>query len=443
MTVRARPALAAVLVAGLLGGPSQVPPAAAATAVPSAATAVPSAATAADPSDRKAGVDRQIDRLREALEDTSRDLAEAYLALRRTEAGLPAARQALASATARVVTAQRHHEEVVQQLLVAQATETRAAEQLLANAAATQAAERRLGNIAAETYQSGGLTALNIALDPRSPSDFADRMSLVDTVMGLQAAALRDLSARQAEGAAQQAYLVAVRQQVAGLEAAAAKALTAAQQARTAAAAAKAQLDALVAQQRAHAATVARTKAGEAARLRALQAESAQLGRLLAARAAAARAAAARAAARTPSRRTRGDSPPPAAGGVLAYPVSSAITSEFGLRLHPILGYYRLHAGADFAASCGTPVYAAGSGRVIRAGWSGGYGNQVVIDHGLVRGVGLATTYNHLSRIVRSGGSVSRGQLIAYAGTTGLSTGCHLHFETWENGTPVNPRRWL
>lgn len=113
------------------------------------------------------------------------------------------------------------------------------------------------------------------------------------------------------------------------------------------------------------------------------------------------------------------------------------------MRFHPILHYWRLHAGMDFAVACGTPVHAAASGRVISAGWGGGYGNRIVVGHGIERGVSLATTYNHLSRIVVSGGSVSRGELIGYSGTTGSSTGCHLHFETYENGTPVNPRRWL
>ena len=86
---------------------------------------------------------------------------------------------------------------------------------------------------------------------------------------------------------------------------------------------------------------------------------------------------------------------------------------------------------------------AAADGRVFRAGWRGAYGNSILIDHGIIRGVDLVTTYNHLTSIVVSGGSVSRGQLIGYSGTTGWSTGCHLHFETLEDGLFVNPRNWL
>ena len=85
-------------------------------------------------------------------------------------------------------------------------------------------------------------------------------------------------------------------------------------------------------------------------------------------------------------------------------------------------------------------------GEVIRANQSaayGGYGNQLVIDHGLLRGVDLTTSYDHLTSFVVTSGPVRRGQLVAYSGTTGLSTGCHLHFETRQDGTPVNPRLWL
>jgi murein DD-endopeptidase MepM/ murein hydrolase activator NlpD len=108
-----------------------------------------------------------------------------------------------------------------------------------------------------------------------------------------------------------------------------------------------------------------------------------------------------------------------------------------------VLGYRKLHNGQDFGAPCGTPVYAAADGTVVETGWAGGYGNRVVIAHGSVNGVSLATTYNHLSSFAGASGSVSRGQVVGYVGTTGMSTGCHLHFETRESGTPVDPVKWL
>jgi murein DD-endopeptidase MepM/ murein hydrolase activator NlpD len=126
--------------------------------------------------------------------------------------------------------------------------------------------------------------------------------------------------------------------------------------------------------------------------------------------------------------------------------VNAPVSSEFGFRFDPVMQRYQLHAGIDFAANCGTPVHAAADGDVIMAtpeSQSGGYGNRLVIDHGFLRGVDLTTTYNHLTSFVVTGGHVARGQVVAYSGTTGFSTGCHLHFETRQDGTPVNPRNWL
>lgn len=116
------------------------------------------------------------------------------------------------------------------------------------------------------------------------------------------------------------------------------------------------------------------------------------------------------------------------------------ISSEFGMRSHPILGYTRLHAGADIGASTGEPVHAAADGIVLLAEARGGYGNTVVIAHGS----SLGTVYAHNSALqVQPGQQVKRGDVIALAGSTGLSTGPHVHFETRIKGEPVNPRNFL
>lgn len=130
--------------------------------------------------------------------------------------------------------------------------------------------------------------------------------------------------------------------------------------------------------------------------------------------------------------------------GFLSQPVAGVVTSEFGMRLHPILGVTLLHSGIDFSGGCGAPITAAADGVVHSTPYDGSRGNYVVLDHGVQRGVNLTTAYLHLqSFAVSPGQSVSRGQVVGYEGTTGSSTGCHLHFETRENGTPVNPRTWL
>jgi murein DD-endopeptidase MepM/ murein hydrolase activator NlpD len=122
--------------------------------------------------------------------------------------------------------------------------------------------------------------------------------------------------------------------------------------------------------------------------------------------------------------------------GTLQRPVPGTVSSNYGMRRHPILGYSRMHRGMDFRAGYGTPILAATDGRVTRAGWAGGYGQQVRIAHS----DGIMTSYSHMSRIVaRPGAMVRQGQVIGYVGSTGLSTGPHLHYELYKNGVAVNP----
>ena len=122
--------------------------------------------------------------------------------------------------------------------------------------------------------------------------------------------------------------------------------------------------------------------------------------------------------------------------GGATMPVAGRLTSGFGVRRHPILGYLKMHKGLDLAAPMGAPIRAAMDGVVTMAGRAGGYGNFVKLDHSS----GMATGYGHMSRIaVRNGERVSRGEIIGYVGSTGLSTGPHLHYEMWKNGVPTNP----
>jgi murein DD-endopeptidase MepM/ murein hydrolase activator NlpD len=122
----------------------------------------------------------------------------------------------------------------------------------------------------------------------------------------------------------------------------------------------------------------------------------------------------------------------PSSSGFI-WPVSGPVTSGFGWR------WGRMHEGIDIGAACGTPIRAAASGTIVYAGWMDGYGNIIIIDHG----GGMGTAYGHQSAIYVGGGSVSQGQTIGAVGSTGHSTGCHLHFEVRVNGTPVNPLSYL
>jgi murein DD-endopeptidase MepM/ murein hydrolase activator NlpD len=123
-----------------------------------------------------------------------------------------------------------------------------------------------------------------------------------------------------------------------------------------------------------------------------------------------------------------------------ARPVPGEIRSGFGSRVHPIYGTIRMHNGVDMAAAIGEPIYACRAGTVLQAGWNGGYGNTIVIDHG----GGMATLYAHQSSLGAGvGAQVGAGQVIGYAGSTGASTGPHLHFEVRQNGNPVDPVPYL
>jgi murein DD-endopeptidase MepM/ murein hydrolase activator NlpD len=127
--------------------------------------------------------------------------------------------------------------------------------------------------------------------------------------------------------------------------------------------------------------------------------------------------------------------PAPVESGLMM-PANGPITSYFGNRYHPILHFTRFHAGVDIGAGWGSPIVAAADGQVVSAGWSGGYGREVEIAHG----GGVVSLYGHMSEIVASPGSfVRRGQVIGYVGSSGLSTGPHLHFEVRQSGQPVNP----
>ena len=126
--------------------------------------------------------------------------------------------------------------------------------------------------------------------------------------------------------------------------------------------------------------------------------------------------------------------------GTMIWPADGPVTSPFGWRTHPIFGTQRLHTGIDIGADYGDSVSAADGGVVIEADWLGGYGNAVIIDHGN----GISTLYAHNSQLlVSEGQTVSKGQTISRVGSTGYSTGPHLHFEVRQSGTPVNPLNFL
>ncbi len=433
-------------------------------AVAMASTAAEAVPTGADPGKEKRKVDAQVDQLKAQLDETSADLSAAYTALRSTQDKLPAARTVLEKAQNAAATADRANTLAAQELEAARASEKKAQDKLTSTTKKVKSSRTRVAQFAAQIYQEQGFGQLDMALSSSDPQQFADRIALVDTVMEVQSETMDRLATERASLTALEDHLSALRADSAQKKKRAQAALERAQGARDAAARAKQDLDALAAQQSTLASSVKAKLATENQRLASMEAEQARLHKILVQRAAeqrrraaaARRAEAARQAAAAKKKRSSGSSSGSSRGstrsggavvtrsnGFLGSPVNGPTTSEFGMRFHPIKHIWKLHTGRDYGVPCGTPVHAAAAGDIISAGWGGGYGNRIVIDHGLVRGVGLASTYNHLTSIVRGGGHVSRGQLIGYSGTTGTSTGCHLHFEVLENGNFVNPRKWM
>jgi murein DD-endopeptidase MepM/ murein hydrolase activator NlpD len=381
---------------------------------------------AADPSDRKRRLDRELAELRHDLEGTAADLVDAVLELKRSQADLAEARSAAVAARAALTQARRRDAELATRLAVAEAAVVKAARELRARGAQERATRARVGQLAREAYLTSGLTTLAVALDAESPDEFAGRLSALSAALRTQNGTIERLDVQQAETRARREKLTAARAEVARLKREAEAAVVARAAAERTAAAAEGRVVQVVTRRAAAVGVIQARKQAEQRRVAAMEREQARLAALLAARS-----------------RGRSGGSAPDGGSTLSYPVTAPVTSGYGRRYHPVLHYWRLHAGTDFGAPCGAPVRAAASGTVVRAGWAGGYGKQLVIDHGRMRGVSVATSSNHLSRFVVQSGFVRRGQTVAYSGTTGLSTGCHLHFEVWVNGRTVNPMSWL
>ncbi len=410
-------------------------------AVPALVLGLLGPAQAADEQHKKAQIDKALHSLRGDLDETSASLRRAGAALDRAEGKLPAAQARVAKVHGQLVAAQERDRLLGLKLDGAKAEVRAARAQIRETLTSIASSQALIGRIARSSYQSGGMGELAVVLQSQSPDEFATRLVLVQNALRSEGNTLDGLAVARADLAAQRATLVAKRQQLAGMkrEQEALVARIAGLQAQ--ALDAQHAVETLISERESAVASIEREKAAEEARYNQMRAERDRLSRILQRRQAAARRAAARA--RT-SYSSGGGS------GSLGYPVQAPVTSPYGMRVHPVTGIYKLHDGTDFGVGCGTPVRAAASGTVIQAALTIGYGNQLVIDHGVVRGVGLATSYNHLMRFTAGyGAHVSRGEVIGYSGGgegmygAGFSTGCHLHFMVYVNGGTTNPMGWL
>ncbi|MEJ5915032.1 peptidoglycan DD-metalloendopeptidase family protein [Pseudokineococcus sp. 1T1Z-3] len=427
------------------------------------------ASPAEDTRAEKQAVDSALEALQGDLVGTSAELTDAYAEYAAVQGMLPGAQAAATLARDVQAAAQEKADELARRLVASEQARTAAADAVAQTEAAMAQSRTSIGRIASSAYRSRGVPqGLSLALGSGSTEEFASRTAAVSGLSSSEQDVLTDLGSDEAVRQSATDRLTAVTEQVADLKVEAEGQLAIAAEATAEAEARQAEVEALVARQQAAVATIEDRQAEEEQRLAALEQESTALGDELRAiaeqerrkeeerrRAAEAAAAAAQssgsssasadrlAAPPAVSRSTRGDTGGTAdTGGTLAYP-GGRMTSGYGMRMHPIRGYMKLHAGQDFSSGCGTPIRAAADGEIVSAGWQGSYGNLVVINHGILRGQPVATAYAHLQGFAKRSGSVSRGEVIGYEGTTGGSTGCHLHFEVRVNGNPENPLNWF
>ena len=296
----------------------------------------------------------------------------------------------------------------------------------------TKDAKDRLADFVVASYEYGspGLVSLGIVLHGGSPSEYGERISLADSVVDAQSGVIDDLEANEKLSQAREAAVETLRDEVAKRRQEARENLIRKRALEQQAEEQTQQVQALVAQRQAAEQQAEAAKQVDLQRIKTLEAKREQIKDRLQ---------------RIAERQNGPGITVNNSGGWLSYPVTNpVITSPYGMRMHPILHVWKLHDGTDFGVDCGTPVYAAASGTVISAYYDDAYGNRLTINHGTVNGVALATSYNHLTSFAASVGEhVKRGELIAHSGTTGWSTGCHLHFMVYENGATVDPMSWL
>ncbi len=402
--------------------------------------------------DKRSQIDSRIQRNSADQTASSDAVDKAEAALSASQAALTDARSRLESATSTRNAAQREDRRLAGELASAEADLVAARAATEQARADVEAQQKVVGvNVREATQQNTQLLSIGVLIGDYSTSDVNNRLQWSDTLFSATQSQLDALEEAQMRLEAAEAKQVALEASVREQREAAAGQLARTQELEAAAERAAREVSGSVA---------ANTAAQEAAKeaLRRDQSEGDQLLSELSsvqeqirARNAAAEAAE-RAAAEEAARQNKPAAAPErpvgsdnnaksSAGSLLLRPVDARISSVFGNRFHPVLGVWRYHNGVDYAASCGTPVLAGESGTVASVGYSGGAGNMIVVDYGKRGGAWYSASHMHLSGYAVSAGQrVSRGQVLGYVGTTGLSTGCHLHFGVWKNGSFVDPQ---
>jgi len=411
---------------------------------------------------RRAQVKQQIAKTKGDLGESTKALSKAAVAVDKAQHRLDVASAQLATTRQELSAAEVQDSRMAVRLRMARADLGVAIAAVNAGQARLDAEQTKAGQMIRDQYQQqSNLLPVAVLLDPHSTEDVQTRLQWSTTLFDSTQAQIdrltmlqRQLDAARVRKAELKAKVVAARHEAAAnlklkksleLRATAEKG-TVAQLVRQRKAA-EDQAEADVAQDKAHYADLVKERASVEKRIAARIAKAAAERKRAAERAAAERKAGAarRSSHATSKHRHRSSgSTTSSAGHGFSFPVAARITSPFGMRFHPVLHYWKLHDGTDFGAACGTPIRAAYAGRVAERYYNAGYGNRLMIDHGYVGGRYVTTGYNHASHyVVHVGQRVREGQIIGYVGTTGFSTGCHLHLMVWIGGRLRNPMTWF
>ncbi len=396
----------------------------------------------------RADVDRQLEDLRIELSDVNDDLADTYLALAETELLIPQAQQDLEDAQEALGEAQEDDRIVGERLTDAEGEERRLSGEVETGQEEVDRSDDELATVALSAYKGGGLpNPSTVYVGNTSPQDAVDRSMNYRLTMASQGTRLDTLRTDQSVTENTAERLSAVREEIRQLKIEAEKAVERTRVAEKVANDAKNDLDALYETQKTQRDDLERKKTRYEGDQKTLETRSSTLDGEIEDLARQEREREERLKAQQ-SRSGGGDDAQVAGsantGGGWVYPVNARLNSNFGWRVHPIYGTRKLHAGVDFPVACGVPVGAAHSGRVISRTYNSGAGNKIILSHGVMNGRLVTTSYHHLQGFAKPvGAQVSAGETVGYVGTTGSSTGCHLHFETHEDGNAVNPSKYL
>lgn len=382
---------------------------------------------------QKKGVSGQIGGAKKNYDESSRKYELAVASLRRAQASLDVAEGNLGKTRGQLAVAQAKDVQMQAELNRSEAALVTARTELTDGENSLAASEMQVRQFTLDSLQEGdrGLRAFGELLRGESPTAFSDQINLSNSVGDAQLATMQRLAASRVILSLNRDKVRKLRDQVAVKRKQSAANLVTKKRLEASAERQSVKVGQLVRSRGAAKSAANKIRAEDAAQLRELEAERNRLSARL--RALAAKEAAG-----------GGSSAGGDGGSALSYPVNGPVTSSYGMRVHPITGVYKLHDGTDFGVGCGTPIRAAASGTVIERYYNGGYGNRLIVNHGQMRGASVVTAYNHAAQyIVGVGEHVSRGQTVGFVGSTGYSTGCHMHFMVLVNGNTVNPMDWL